>query len=61
MQPLYTDEEFKAARFDDKLPLQCLQCDGTFFKMKCDILTEKSPPPQGTTQLVFQWMSAAMG
>lgn len=38
MKPLYTQEEFKNCRRKDKLPLQCLNCNNTFYKSKKRII-----------------------
>ena len=37
MHPLYTNQEFKAAKSRDKLPLQCKECLKTFHRSKRDI------------------------
>ena len=40
MIPLYSDNDFKIAKYDDKLPLKCYQCHQTFFFIKKNILQE---------------------
>lgn len=37
MKKLYTKDEFNNAKSSDKLPLQCCNCDKTFYKRKKDI------------------------
>jgi len=39
MKPLYTEEEFEKAKTKDKLPCQCYECKGTFYKQKKLIFT----------------------
>ena len=38
MIPLYTQQELKNAKWFDKLPCQCYQCDNTFLREKKEIL-----------------------
>lgn len=40
MKPLYTQEEFENTKSCEQLPLQCYQCDNTFYKDKKEIVYE---------------------
>lgn len=37
MKPLYTPEEFKLAKSQDLLPIECYHCEKTFYLKKCEI------------------------
>lgn len=37
MKPLYTQEQFKSSKSNEKLPCECYQCGETFYKQKKEI------------------------
>jgi hypothetical protein len=43
MITLFTDEEYKNAKYKDKLPLQCIKCNKIYYKYKEDITQALKP------------------
>ena len=43
MIPLYSQEEYKKAKYLTELPLQCIQCNNTFYKEKYQITRALKP------------------
>lgn len=46
MTPLYTEEEFKKAKYNEKLLLKCKQCSNNFYKEKSEIKRVLKPNSQ---------------
>ena len=58
MKPLYNQAQFNNAKFDEKLPCECLQCHNVFYRKKHKIKQNSNPKEKRTSEFCSRKCSA---